>query len=585
MLDNFATTEARKEEAVFQVAKLQAELAEQMNANAEAAQLTQATRDEMQHFFWKLSAVEVDKEEAVSQGSALETEIVELRAAYLEATVSTQAMREETLSLHGKLSANDVDKDEAIAKASELQAEIVKFRTSSSEAAHTTQETTANMRAQVSGLFAQLDAWGAECASLERTVLAEEAIASELAASRASALSYQRHEAAESRSSRNLALASSEMTDLITSYSESPGTETHTAWMNLEYMLEDSDPVVFIDNRLLTCELDQRCANLQSELDEVRKTCIPHPAFSRLAVQMEALKHSKDRLFAALPDGRTLEIREDQLVKCKGMLLSMLPKVTSLAAQVNELRESRDSLLAEQHDYQSKIASRMSDELREIQNSWHAEHHDYRCKLATELGDELRESRDSLHRQESMLKTEFASALDDELRESRNSLMVESRRMEGKRRDELHVDTIGELEVELKRSQAEVESLEEVARMHARHSLSTLEIEAELKRSQAEVESLEQVAELHAQHSLKVHRLMCEDQHQRLTGGERSIGSQRYPARSGALRAWQASLADQSQALLERSWQLLNNSAPVSEPPTTLAIQQTDSSAMRSTNP
>lgn len=192
----------------------------------------------------------------------------------------------------------------------------------------------------------------------------------------------------------------------------------------------------------------------------------------------------------------------------------------------DELRESTI-----QHE--SKIAKALTEEFK-------AEHEQYRRTLARELDSELLES------------CEITTALSDELRQRRDVMVAESRYTDSKLLNDIQENVIGELE-------------------------------AELRRSQSEVESLEQVAELHAQHSLKVHRLMCEDQHQRLTS-DRSAGSQRYPARSGALRSWQASLADQSQALLERSWQLLNNSASTMGAPTTLALQAPDSPT-RSTDP
>jgi len=182
----------------------------------------------------------------------------------------------------------------------------------------------------------------------------------------------------------------------------------------------------------------------------------------------------------------------DQLQRSKDALLSVLPRVAKLTAQVDELRESRDSLAREHQQH-------LTEHEREVSG------------------------------------LQFMRSFNE-----------------------------SELEV------TKVELSEEKERCFSLELRVTQGFE-ELRRASSEMESLEHIAELHKQNSLKVHRLMCEDAQTRLHANKRGISSNGQPAspqraptrRSTNLRTWQASLEDQSQALLERSWTLLNNSGPI----------------------
>jgi len=114
------------------------------------------------------------------------------------------------------------------------------------------------------------------------------------------------------------------------------------------------------------------------------------------------------------------------------------------------------------------------------------------------------------------------------------------------------LETQTEMQEALVIAKEEQSQLEEALIKRQRRVSDGNEAEIELRQARTEIDALEQVAELHAQHSLKVHRLMCEDAQQRVGGGSTR------PVRNSALRQWQARVADQSQVLLERSWTLLH---------------------------
>jgi hypothetical protein len=229
--------------------------------------------------------------------------------------------------------------------------------------------------------------------------------------------------------------------------------------------------VTFDDAEALISDFEQRFAHVHLGVQSLMESS-SHPALSQLASQCEALHKSVDLLRGSLPNAGLLAARNEQFQRSKHALLSVLPRMAKVTAQVDELRESRDSLIKD-----------------------HSQQH-------------------------------------------------------------------AEVEV----TQAALTEEQELCTSLELRLACRFEAEAELRRAQSEMEALEQVAGLHAQHSLKVHRLMCEDAQHRILSTKRGAiahaSPQRTPGarRSSALRAWQSSIETQSQALLERSWDLLNTS-------------------------
>lgn len=255
--------------------------------------------------------------------------------------------------------------------------------------------------------------------------------------------------------------------------------------------MESDTPIPFGEIEELLRDFNEQFALVHAGIHALREPC-SRALLSELALQCEALRRSKDVLLSSMPKSERLAARDDQLRRSKETLLSVLPRIGKLTSQIDELRESRHALIADQWEHQQRHTE--------------AEH-----ELA------------SLQFQ--------ASFNESELEVLRNALNGEKQRCSS-------------LEMRMERG---------------------CEAEAELRLAQSEVESLEQVAELHAQHSLKVHRLMCEDAQHRLFRGAASPASPKRPGarRSSALRAWQSSLENQSQALLERSWKLLSGADPL----------------------
>jgi len=148
---------------------------------------------------------------------------------------------------------------------------------------------------------------------------------------------------------------------------------------------------------------------------------------SELSLQCEALRRSKDLLLSSLPKSERLAARDDQLRRSKETLLSVLPRIGKLTSQIDELRESRHALITEQWQHQQRFTE--------------AEH-----EVAS-------------------LQFE-ASVNESELEVLRNALHAEHQRCSSL---ELRMERGCEAEAELRRAHSEVESLEQVAELHAQH--------------------------------------------------------------------------------------------------------------------